>query len=102
MSILVTTNEPKDIKELFDDRIEVPMNFDFKLYTEKGTIGIERKKVPGDLLSSIEDGRLRREILAMRAECDHQVIILHGMMRFNGDGQLMYTDKRVSGGQEQL
>jgi len=62
------------------------MNFDMKLYTEGGTIGLERKKVPGDLLSSVTDGRLAREILAMREECQYMFILLHGKVRYRYDG----------------
>ncbi len=86
MTVLITTNEPKAIRELFVDRIEVPMPFDGKLYTENGVVGLERKKVPGDLLSSVADGRLAREILTMREECQFMVILLHGKVRYRSDG----------------
>ena len=65
MTLLITTNAPKKIRELFEDKNEVPMSFDIKLYTESAVAGIERKKVPSDLIASVEDGRLGREILAM-------------------------------------
>ena len=95
MTILITTNEPKRIRELFEDRIEVPMNFDFKMYTESGIAGIERKKIPSDLISSIEDGRLGREILAMREECNIMIVLFHGVMRYNVNGTLR-LGKRTS------
>ena len=88
MTPLITTNEPRKIRELFVDRIEVPMNFDMKLYCNLATVGIERKKIPGDLISSIEDGRLGREILAMREECQVMIVLYHGVMRFNKNGTL--------------
>jgi len=65
------------------------MNFDIKLYTESGTVGIERKKLPGDFLTSVDDGRLRREIIAMRGECDHQLVLLHGVFRYDRHGQVL-------------
>jgi len=86
LSVLVTTNEPEKVRNLFVDRIECPMKFDFMLYTEAGKIGIERKKVPGDLLSSVGDGRLTREISAMREECLVQIILLHGKLSYRSDG----------------
>jgi len=64
------------------------MNFDMMLFTESGAIGLERKKVPDDLLSSVSDGRLNREILAMREETNIQILLLHGKMKFNKDGSL--------------
>jgi len=91
--VVITTNEPRRIINLFTNRLEVPMNFDFMLYTKSGTVGIERKKVPGDLLSSIDDGRLRREILAMREECDYRIVLLHGVIRYHKDGTV-YVGKR--------
>ena len=95
MSILITTNEPRRIRELFEDRVETPLGFDMMLYTEAGKVGIERKKVPGDLISSIEDGRLGREILAMREECQIKIILFHGIMRYNENGTLK-LGKRTS------
>ena len=93
---LITSNEPQSIKDLFKDWIETPMHFDFKLYTEHGTVGIERKAVPGDLLSSVDDGRLRNEIIAMREECDFQVIIFHGIIKYDASEQILLTNKRRS------
>ena len=96
MSILITSNEPKPIRRLFSDAIELPMRYDFRLYTRSGIVGIERKKVPGDLLSSIDDGRLRNEIFAMREECDIQVILLHGVIKYNRDGTVYVGKRRKS------
>jgi len=87
MTFVITTNEPRKIKDLFGDMcIEVPMNFDFKLFTNSGSVGIERKKVPGDLLSSITDGRLTREVQAMREETQFQIVLLHDAMPYHKDG----------------
>jgi ERCC4-type nuclease len=94
--MLITSNEPKAIKDLFNDGIETPMHFDFKLYTEQGTVGVERKAVPGDLLASVDDGRLRNELIAMREECNFQVVLFHGMIRYDSNGQVMLTAKRRS------
>ena len=94
MTVLITTNEPKAIRELFVDRIETPLPFDMKLYTEAGTVGGERKRVPGDLLSSVADGRFAREILAMREECQFMVIFLHGVIRFYRDDVVRMGSRR--------
>ena len=94
MAILITSNEPRQIKDIFDDYIEVPMGYDFKLYTHSGTVAIERK-TPGDLLSSIEDGRLRSEVLAMRSDSDFQIILIHGYLKFNRADQLMIGKRKT-------
>ena len=94
MSVIITTNEPMMIKKLFLDRVETPMNFDMLLYTRKGKLPIERKKAPGDLLASVTDGRLGREIQAMRQESQFYVVLLHGVIRYHRDGTVvMYGNK---------
>lgn len=97
MNGLITTNEPKDIKRLFPDLIQCPMAFDIKLYTKSGPVCIERKKVPGDLLSSVSDGRLFREILAMREEGKINVVIIHGKCKYNRQNQLMLGNNLYPG-----
>lgn len=88
MSVIITTNEPPKVRELFADRVEIPMDFDMMLYTNQGKIGIERKDIPSDLLASVGDGRLQREIVAMRNMTDYQFVILHGRFIYRQDGTL--------------
>ena len=85
---LIVPNEPRVIRNLLSDLVECPMGYDICLLTNLGKAGIERKKVPSDLISSIEDGRLGREILAMREECQVMVVLFHGVMRYNKNGTL--------------
>ncbi len=79
MTFFITSNEPSKIKALFSDALEMPMPFDMMLVTAVGLVPIERKAIPGDLISSVTDGRLQRELIAMR-ECnkDFQIVIFHG------------------------
>ena len=92
---LLTTNEPHKIKELFKDMsVETPMDFDMLLYTRHGTVGIERKDVPGDLIASVTDGRLQKELLVMREQTDFQVILFHGRFVFR-QGLLVTPGSRV-------
>jgi len=91
MTILIDSNEPKKVKDAFGEyAIDVPLEgFDFKLYTRCGIIAIERKKVPGDFISSVGDGRLYAQILAMRDFSDIQILLLEGKFRYNRDGILL-------------
>ncbi len=98
MSILVTTNEPASIKDLFEDKVEIPMGYDFKLFTNSGPITIERKACPGDFLSSVTDGRLRREIIAMRKESQINILLLHGEFIFRRDGTLVTPGRETKEG----
>lgn len=70
------------------------MGFDMQLFTEAGAIGIERKKAPSDLLTSVGDGRLNREILAMREVTRIQILLLHGKIRYHKDGKLRVWGRR--------
>ena len=93
---LISPVEPKSIKNLLLDLIECPQGWDMTLFTNLGKVDIERKKIPGDLISSIEDGRLGREILAMRDDgCKVMYILFHGVMRYNKNGTLR-LGKRTS------
>ena len=94
-SIVITTNEPREIKNLFGEQaLESPMGFDMLLYTSKTPLPIERKKVPGDLLASVTDGRLAREISAMREVSQFFVVLLHGTIIYRKDDSVyMYGNK---------
>lgn len=91
-TVFINSNEPREIAEAFgDSAIVTPLpGFDFLLYTTSGPVAIERKSVPGDLLASISDGRLARELKAMREESKHQILLLGpGELIFDKDGHLL-------------
>jgi len=94
MSVVITTNEPQKIKELFEDRVEIPMNFDLLVYTSRGPIPLERKKIPDDLLASVSDGRLARELIAMREVSRFYIVILHGRFTYKRDGELVMRGRK--------
>jgi ERCC4-type nuclease len=89
LTVIITTNEPREIKDLFPDRIEQPMGFDFLLYSKRFPFPIERKAIPGDLLASVQDGRLQRELIAMREFGSHYLILLHGKFKYKDDALIM-------------
>ncbi len=97
MTILIDSNEPKKVKDAFgENAIDTPLEgFDFKLYTGCGIVAIERKKVPGDFISSLADGRLYKQILAMRDSSDIQILLLEGKFRYGGDG-ILFQGRRKS------
>lgn len=88
MTIVITTNEPREIRDLFEDKVEQLMDFDILLYTRKCCVTIERKQIPGDFLSSIQDGRLARELRAMKDISSIRIVLLHGKFIFRKDGEL--------------
>jgi len=54
----------------------------------RGKMAIQRKVFPDDLLASLDDGRLARE-LAMLSQTEYPVLILEGQPRWTSDGHLM-------------
>lgn len=69
--------------------IEMPMDFDFLLFTNRGQLPIERKQIPSDLISSVQDGRLARELVAMRQVSQFPILLLHGRFTYNKVGELV-------------
>jgi len=86
LTVIITTNEPVAIRNLFLDKLEIPMPFDILLYTNSGPIPIERKRVPGDLTASVEDGRLSRELIAMEEVSERRIVLLHGRIEYDKSG----------------
>jgi len=54
----------------------------------RGKLAIQRKAFPDDLLASIDDGRLARE-LAMLSRTEYPVLIVEGRPQWTADGHLM-------------
>lgn len=87
--IIVSPNERQEIKTLIgDEGIESTIPYDFRLYTRKGAIAVERKHFPSDMLASVEDGRLAKECAAMR-HAKYRVLISEGVAKYNQQGYLL-------------
>lgn len=63
---------------------------DFMWATPNGLVGFQRKAFPSDLLASLNDGRLGKELIQMQA-LDVKGIILEGVPIFTGDGALIWN-----------
>jgi ERCC4-type nuclease len=73
---------------------------DFLMHTKRGMVGVQRKALP-DLVASLNDGRVAREIIDMR-ELDIGIWMIEGMPKWSTDGQLMqsrvtFTRERLMG-----
>lgn len=66
----------------------MPLPFDIEIFTKLGVVAIERKIIPEDLISSVTDGRLYKEIVAMREVSKFNIILFHGSFRYNRDNTL--------------
>lgn len=61
---------------------------DVLIYDDTGFLGIQRKTYPKDLIASVQDGRLQREIPLMLEHLDFGIVMLEGRPRFTEDGVL--------------
>lgn len=97
MKALISPTDGELAVELGDDAItsSVPeqKGADVLLYTPVGVWGMQRKKVPGDFISSVNDGRLSHETTLMAANCQYRVLVCEGQFRYYPDGTLAISDK---------
>lgn len=90
--MFVSPAEPPPIKALLraEDKISVipeQWGCDFLMFVNKRWIGVQRKEVK-DLIASVEDGRLAKEV-GMMKKCDVAVVVVEGHMNFTTEGELV-------------
>lgn len=61
---------------------------DILLYTMQGLFGIQRKGIPHDFISSIEDGRMARSTSLLTQHCQFRLLLCEGRFRYYPDGKL--------------
>jgi DNA excision repair protein ERCC-4 len=87
--VFVSPTEPPALKAigrvgLLPERFGVDV-----LWTAHGSkYGAQRKTV-ADLLASVEDGRLSKELAQMKSSSIHAFLIIEGRVRWTDDGELM-------------
>ncbi len=87
--MLCSPTEPKKLRNL-GTTSSIPENHgaDFLIAAQKRRIGVQRKQFPGDLLASLNDGRLYNQIPYLQ-ELDHAVLVVEGHGRWTEDGELI-------------
>ncbi len=95
-TIICDSNEwPRFKHHLKEQGMPAELGFDFMLYTKAGVVVAERKKIPGDLLASVGDGRLASQCAAMREQGDFRFLIPEGTIHYSVDGHVI-EDKKPS------
>lgn len=61
---------------------------DILIYSIEGLLGIQRKEVPHDFLSSVIDGRMARETSLLAECCQFRVVLGEGAFRYFPDGSV--------------
>lgn len=86
--MLISSTEPPSLRAL--GRVSTfpeSHGVDIWFIANKCKVGIQRKEVK-DLVASLEDGRLAKEIMQM-TNLDYRILIVEGELRFTNDGTLM-------------
>lgn len=98
-SLTIDSREPKPYKDIaFDDApavvLELPHG-DFMLTTSDGAILCVERKTVNDLLSSIKDGRLPKQVAGMRAITPWTYVIIEGALYADGSGAVVADGMRT-------
>lgn len=86
--MLVSPAEPEKFRNLYtvSSRPE-KYGADFMFFCHGQWVGIQRKEI-SDLIASLADGRLQREVAQMQS-LDQRVLVVEGRVRFTDDGEMM-------------
>ena len=89
--ILVSPSEPGQLREALA-AVSSPLceekGADILAPTRKGLLGLQRKQIPCDLLASLEDGRLARELPLIARGTDFPILLLEGEFFYDADDRL--------------
>jgi len=69
---------------------------DILIYTNQGLLGIQRKEIPNDFLSSITDGRIARATSLLPKGCKFCLLLLEGRFKYWPDGRIAIGRKEPS------
>jgi len=69
---------------------------DVLVYTKQGLMGIQRKALPHDFISSITDGRMTRLTSLLAKHCPFRLLLCEGKFRYFPDGHLALSDRKIS------
>lgn len=86
--MLISPTEPPELRRLGQTTLLVEeWGCDIAFPTEVGMVGIQRKEV-GDLINSVMDGRLGKQLAQMQAVYQG-VFIIEGRLNWSSDGKLL-------------
>lgn len=92
--MLISPTEPSELKSLGKvSGIPERYGVDILIVQGKARTGVQRKKFPDDLLSSLADGRLYSQLPKMH-ELDRSILIFEGYGKWTLDGELVHNYAR--------
>src|SRR3974390_1283048 len=90
--MLVSPSEPPELRALGPtSTLCEQRGVDFLFASTLGPVGVQRKEI-SDLLASVYDGRLAREVAQMAA-LPYKVVLCEGETRWTTDGFLLSTNR---------
>lgn len=88
--ILLSPSETALKKALGDDSMISTLceekGADILIYSERGLVGLQRKSVPNDFITSFTDGRFARLLPLLTTNCAYYRVICEGRLKFWPDG----------------
>lgn len=100
MKALVSPTDSKVARLLGQDAIvsNIPeqRGADILLFTRQGSVGIQRKEVPNDFISSIEDGRFAMTTSLLPKFCTFSLLLCEGKFKYWPDGRVVLYGKTLS------
>lgn len=86
--MLVSPSEPRLLRELGKvDQLPEKYGCDFLYASKAGLVGVQRKEV-GDMVSSVQSGRLQEQVAKMK-QLDRCVLLLEGEVNWTSEGLLV-------------
>lgn len=86
--MLISPTEPPSLRALGETSSMVEsFGCDYLFFTPLGMVGVQRKEI-SDLVASVRDGRLTREI-ALMGQLVIKVLLIEGEPKWNQDGELL-------------
>lgn len=90
IKILLSPSEVSLAEEFKDDAISSPLpeqkGADILIYSRHGLVGMQRKEVPHDFISSFTDGRMTRATSLLEQSCTFTRLICEGTFKYWPDG----------------
>lgn len=87
--MLVSPAEPEKLRRSFQvSSLPERWGCDFLFFANGTKVGVQRKAIP-DLIASVTDGRLAREVAQMQGRVDEKILIVEGQVKWSNTGEML-------------
>lgn len=94
--ILVDSREPIDIASYMNEatRVTLPLG-DYVFFSHDNKKVVIERKTPGDLLTSLQTGRLQDQLKRLVEDCDYPFLLIEGHMFATEDGFVRFKSQTL-------